>query len=1535
MKKYLILLLSLLLLIPSLSWGACTYTSNGDGSGTLSNCSIDANSDYCLQVGSAACVIGSPSYDMYVPYSSTNSRDVFLRYKANIPQNATISSAYLTFTPKTTSTAAGAVSIDLLEEDSCAMFITTDNTVSRVSTNAPSAVSWSHGTSDWVADVTENSPDIKTLVQAWIDRESYVYDSYIGLYVATVSGSSHVARHGTTYGPVLVVNYTGGDPVLSEVYMADPHVRTKQYLYIQLFNTTSTQKLKVTLDGTDVTGSPFTNIAGQSVAGEQKVLVDYTSLSAGEHTLRAVILNASDEEYASSVWTRTWTTLHDGAPYAGINENNSLVVNGQLVLPVSDFLMMPSQWSNFPDSGDTWNSWFNTSLSFGSGSGYSIANAQSYLNASGGTSYRIGPGYFGGFGSTDRRSSMVDFKISETFEGAGTPATSGTNYSQPSTALGTTAFEWTSSGTVDFDYSAAPLAGSQSLQITGAGYAQLQLNSVYGRVKLKLRVKPTTRSGVTDLLTFIDDADEVVGKVKINASNKIEVHHCSGGTCTGDDVGTGTYNFADNTEHYLWVEFKTDVIGATYNQGSLFVYAAATGTQPATADAKIDFKGSGNGRVKYIQLAASAGNVMVYDNIQDDVEDLTENVNAVKDPVTYPKLLAWLFDDEPEMGTATSWNISLPDWKNYVRTLDTNHPFAIASYGTSFNEMSSTYSGTYYALGNNYDLYLTNNVGWGTKRIFADIMYYDLYIYEYSWNSDPLNINGSKAGWYPNWENFVASVDRFINGNYNLVVGGVVTEPDDLSDILCSNTTTYYNFACTDNNKTMNVPVGSISGTFTASTAATPKYVRFGGDNSKVAELLDVRLNEGTAADNYKFKIEYPYPHPSYNSHIVIHELNSTFDSDTLANGDAIVECTSITGAYGSATCAATGEATATVITGNTAKVPYLGGTVSKRRPGGTGFRIWTPMPTPDGYNSYVWLSLIHGHRAIGNFPRHTASSFLHKATLAQILADTTALTNVILGPVADTKFTVPSANKGGWATVSATDETGTARVDYTVRTYGGVDYVFAGRVKKYSGDAAETINVTIPIVGVTGSTTISRYGEAGSPTAGTGTITDSFTPHQVRIYQVGVAASTYELSVVKAGDGSGTVVSDIGAINCGATCSDDYPTGSSVTLTASVVGNNALGAWSGGGCSGNGATCTVSMTEAIEVTKSFTDTTPRNFNVTVSYAGTGTGVTDPVAGVHPYANNATATTTQTPTSPSTFTGWSGTCGCTGSGACAPTVTADCTIIATWAAPTYYTLTVGYPQNGELITSDTGGINCGRENYECSKPYVSGTVTLSCNPAVGFYNCTFSGDCTGSTCSPEMTANKSVSVASTNGRCVTLGPGGTMTLGAGGGVNPPNCNASVDKLGTDDISGNPPDINPDTAWCSPYTPSCYGNLVKAYVRHAKVVESSARICVYKDNGDLVANAGDTKVACSGDITSSAIEWASADMDAGDDLTTGYYWVCLGVKSGGNTFTVDRSSTTNPFAYKTASGMYASPPDNLNGYTTTSGTGYSTYVTVGP
>jgi DNA-binding beta-propeller fold protein YncE len=188
------------------------------------------------------------------------------------------------------------------------------------------------------------------------------------------------------------------------------------------------------------------------------------------------------------------------------------------------------------------------------------------------------------------------------------------------------------------------------------------------------------------------------------------------------------------------------------------------------------------------------------------------------------------------------------------------------------------------------------------------------------------------------------------------------------------------------------------------------------------------------------------------------------------------------------------------------------------------------------------------------------------------------------------------------------------------------------------------------------------------------------------RVYVAREGSSTVEvfalgflLSVSRDGTGEGTVTATPAdpttpaGINCGTDCEAGFPEGEVVTLTATEENGSTFTGWSGAGCTGTG-TCEVTMSEAKEVTATFT-VTPK-FILKVVKAGTGTGkVTSSPAGIdcgatceHEFNEGTVVTLTATPTGGSTFAGWSG-AGCNGTGTCEVTMSEAKEVTATFTAP--------------------------------------------------------------------------------------------------------------------------------------------------------------------------------------------------------------------------------------------------------------------------
>ena len=254
------------------------------------------------------------------------------------------------------------------------------------------------------------------------------------------------------------------------------------------------------------------------------------------------------------------------------------------------------------------------------------------------------------------------------------------------------------------------------------------------------------------------------------------------------------------------------------------------------------------------------------------------------------------------------------------------------------------------------------------------------------------------------------------------------------------------------------------------------------------------------------------------------------------------------------------------------------------------------------------------------------------------------------------------------------------------------------------------------------------------------------------------VENSSYTLNVTKSGTGSGTVTGT--GITCGGDCTENYTSGTSVTLTATAAAGSKFTGWTGA-CTGAVA-CTVSMTAAKAVTATFAP----SFALTVAKSGSGT-VTSTPAGItcgadcsEPYSNGTAVTLSATPASGYTFGGWSG--ACVGTGECAVTMTAAKSVTTTFKAIPKYTLTI-YRSGSGTVASSPAGINCGSD---CSEPYLSGTaVALSATPASGYYFSGWSGACVGmGECTVTMTVAKSVTATFKANPVLTVSRSGIGTV---------------------------------------------------------------------------------------------------------------------------------------------------------------------------
>ncbi len=216
-------------------------------------------------------------------------------------------------------------------------------------------------------------------------------------------------------------------------------------------------------------------------------------------------------------------------------------------------------------------------------------------------------------------------------------------------------------------------------------------------------------------------------------------------------------------------------------------------------------------------------------------------------------------------------------------------------------------------------------------------------------------------------------------------------------------------------------------------------------------------------------------------------------------------------------------------------------------------------------------------------------------------------------------------------------------------------------------------------------------------------------------------------LTVTRQGVGSGSVSSDPAGIDCGATCSADYNTGTAVELTATASPGSVFTGW-GGSCSGTSASDTVSMTSDRTCTATFTPL--QSLSVAVAGSGQAT-ITSSPSGIScgatcsaSFAQFTSVTLTAVPSGNDSFTSWSGDCSGTNP-VTAVTLGANRTCTANVVGG--FTLAVTRSGGGSgTVTSTPSGIDCGSD---CDQVFTEGqVVALDPGPSAGSHFAGWSGD---------------------------------------------------------------------------------------------------------------------------------------------------------------------------------------------------------------
>lgn len=228
-------------------------------------------------------------------------------------------------------------------------------------------------------------------------------------------------------------------------------------------------------------------------------------------------------------------------------------------------------------------------------------------------------------------------------------------------------------------------------------------------------------------------------------------------------------------------------------------------------------------------------------------------------------------------------------------------------------------------------------------------------------------------------------------------------------------------------------------------------------------------------------------------------------------------------------------------------------------------------------------------------------------------------------------------------------------------------------------------------------------------------------------------ALRTDSLSVVRAGTGSGRIVSTPAGIDCPDTCEQSLTRGTSVALAATADEGSDFQGWSGA-CTGSGA-CAVSIDGPTFVVASFAR---RTYDVVVSRTGDGdarvladVGAIDCGSTCRDRVSHGTSVTfTVSPEPSSTIVSWGGACASAGSSpTCTVVVTADTNVSVNVARRRFDVAIVREGTGVGSVASSPAGISCGSD---CTENVSYGAaLSLTATPAASSTFSGWAGACTG------------------------------------------------------------------------------------------------------------------------------------------------------------------------------------------------------------
>ena len=287
---------------------------------------------------------------------------------------------------------------------------------------------------------------------------------------------------------------------------------------------------------------------------------------------------------------------------------------------------------------------------------------------------------------------------------------------------------------------------------------------------------------------------------------------------------------------------------------------------------------------------------------------------------------------------------------------------------------------------------------------------------------------------------------------------------------------------------------------------------------------------------------------------------------------------------------------------------------------------------------------------------------------------------------------------------------------------------------------------------------------------------------------------------------GSGSVVSEPAGVACDALCSAEFDYGMTIVLTPTADVGSTFTGWTGDCYAPE--ICTIDhLFDSSTITANFT-LDIHTLGVALAGDGSGSVLSEP-AGINcgtdcdqEFNYGTLITLTATAEAGSLFTGWDG--ACSGTTACAVTLTESANVTATFANNTFPLVVTLAGDGSGSVLSNPAGINCGTA---CDDEFVGGTVvTLTATADAGSLFTGWDGACSGTTdCAVTIDDSNHVTATFSNNTfplVVTLdGDGNGSVVSNPAGIT---CGTECDHAYTGDtvvtLTATPADGSLFTGW---------------------------------------------------------------------------------------------------------------------------------------